>query len=202
MILGALTYKWGLAYVAILLTVYAYLPYIYTIIKGKTRPHFFTWLVASIVTTIAAFILFLGGGGPGAWPTGVAASLIVLITILSIFRGTSDIKPIDYFSLFICLLAIPLWYFTQSPVYSACLIIAIEFISAFPTFRKSWHKPAHELHMTYGVNAFRHFLSFLALAHFSFAVASYPLAMVLKNGSLYIYLTMRQKRVKQSVDIF
>lgn len=184
-------YKFWLAGLAIILTFYAYIPYLVGIFKGKTKPHLFTWLIWSTVTLIAVVVQVLEGGGMGAWPTIAAAITCFFVTLLAFKFGSKDIKKIDYIFLLASLSAIPLWLITNNPAYSAVLVTIIEIVAAFPTIRKSWNKPEEEVTSTYGINTFRYFLSILALATFSVSTVAYPIGMVFMNGLIFCILLIR-----------
>lgn len=193
-------YKFWLAGIAIFLTFYAYIPYLIGIFKGKTKPHLFTWLIWSTVTAIAVVVQVIEGGGMGSWPTIAAAVTCFFITILAIKYGSKDIKKVDYIFLLASLSAIPLWLITNNPVYSAVLVTIIEIVAAFPTIRKSWHRPGEEVTSTYGLNTLRYFLSILALATFSVSTVAYPVGMVFMNGLIFIVLIIRQDKKQPSLS--
>jgi len=186
-------YKFWLASIAVILALYAYVPYLIGIFKGKTRPHLFTWLIWSIVTCIAVVVQIMEGGGMGTWPTMAAAITCLFITALAVKYGSKDIKKIDYFFLIASLSAIPLWIITNNPTYSALLVTFIEIIAAIPTIRKSWNKPEEEVTSTYGINTARYFLSIIALASFSISTVAYPVGMVFMNGLIFAVLLIRRK---------
>ncbi len=185
-------YKFWLASVAIFLTLYAYVPYLKGIFQGKIKPHFFTWLVWSIVTFIAFLIQIVEGGGMGSWPTIVAALSCFSITLLAIKYGSKDVKRVDYIFLFAALFSIPFWILTNNPAYSAILVTVIEIIAALPTVRKSWHRPKEEIMSTYILNTIRYVFSIFALASISVSTIAYPLGMVFMNGLIFSVLFIRR----------
>ena len=63
------------------------IPYIYSIIKGKTRPHFFTWLVWAILTVMIFIIQLTQGAGPGAWHMGMTALTFNNMVVVPIRTG-------------------------------------------------------------------------------------------------------------------
>lgn len=48
--------------IAVVLTFVGYAPYIRDTIKGKTKPHVYTWFVWGLVTAIAYALQLRGGG--------------------------------------------------------------------------------------------------------------------------------------------
>ena len=186
-------YKFWLALIAVVLSLYAYIPYLASILKGETKPHLFSWIIWTVLALIAVTILFAAGAGMGAWPSAVAALTACVITILAIKYGTKDIKRSDYVFFFASLSAIPLWIVTKDPTYSAFLVTGITITAAFPTIRKSWHYPAQEVMSTYGINIIRFILSIMALESFSIATTVFPAGMVFMNGMIFGVLLLRRK---------
>jgi hypothetical protein len=83
--------KYLFSTVAILLTFIAFVPYIGTILSGKTKPHVFSWVIWGTTTMIVFFAQLEAKGGVGAWPIGVSACLTLFIAFLA-FVKRSDIK--------------------------------------------------------------------------------------------------------------
>jgi hypothetical protein len=68
--------------IAVLLTFVGYIPYIIDTIKGKTKPHLYTWFVWGVIT-LAAFTLQLSAGaGVGALVTLAAGVVCLFIAFL------------------------------------------------------------------------------------------------------------------------
>src|SRR5215213_6872426 len=97
----------------IILAITGLIPYFLDIIKNKTKPHLFSW----IIWTVTTFLVFIGqvqkGAGAGAWNTGVVGGLSLFITILTIKRGSKNITKSDKFMFGMSLLAIIPWVMTN-----------------------------------------------------------------------------------------
>ena len=59
-------YKPLLGAIGIGLTFFAYLPYIRSIVQGKTRPHVFSWVIWGTSTCIVFLAQLTDKGGAGA----------------------------------------------------------------------------------------------------------------------------------------
>ncbi|MEK7071241.1 MAG: hypothetical protein AAB966_05530, partial [Patescibacteria group bacterium] len=73
-----------LGLVAVALSIIGHAPYIKDTINKKTKPHVFTWLVWSIVTTLAFLAQWVKGGGAGSWTTGVTGVITIIIMLLAL----------------------------------------------------------------------------------------------------------------------
>ncbi len=155
--------------------------YIRDIFRGNSKPHTYTWLVWSIVTTIAFIGQRISGGGPGSWATGVAALLTTFTLILSLHGGygTKDITWFDKVCLFLSLLVILPWLLVDSILWSVILATAIDLIAFFPTMRKTWHAPKSESLGSMYVDAVKHSLSMFSMGSYSFINVMYPASVLI-----------------------
>jgi len=170
-----------LGVITIILTIIGHTPYIIDTVKGRTKPHLFTWVIWSIVVTVAFMVQITSGGGAGSWGTGVTALLVITIAILAIKKGTADITRLDKILFLGALLAIVLWYFTKNPTLSIILISIVDACAFSVTIRKTLKDPSSETMTTYGMNLLRHSLSILALAQFNMATVLYPAYLLFMN---------------------
>jgi len=93
-----ITYKAGLSAIAIALTLFAFVPYIRSLVTGATKPHVFSWVIWGITTVIAFFAQVEGKGGVGAWPIGVSGTITCGIAVLAYLkRGDIAITKADWF---------------------------------------------------------------------------------------------------------
>ncbi len=61
-----MAYKELLGAAAIALTLYAFLPYIRSILQGRTRPHVFSWVIWGSTTFVVFLAQLADKGGAGA----------------------------------------------------------------------------------------------------------------------------------------
>ena len=179
--------------VAVILAIVAYVPYFRDIIKGKTKPHVYTWFVWGVVTSIIFALQVRGGGDWGVYVTLSAAVLSFVVFALGLRNGNKDIKKIDTAFLLIALIALGLWLFAQQPVVSVVLLVTIDMLGFAPTIRKSWNRPFDETLFTWSLNGFRHGLSILALGHYNILTLLYPLAWTVANILFSTLLIVRRK---------
>jgi hypothetical protein len=74
-----MSYHVVLSVIVVILSLAAYIPYIKDTLRGKTKPHAFTWLVATITAGIAFALQLYGGGGIGAWPMFIITIICVVV---------------------------------------------------------------------------------------------------------------------------
>ncbi len=170
-----------LAALSLLTTCFQYGFYIKDIIRHRTRPHAFSWFIWGFPTLVIFFAQFLNHAGAGSWATALTGIFCVIIFLLSLWYGEKNITRSDRISLLAALLAMALWLVAKDPLGTVILITVIDIVGFIPTMRKSIMKPHEETLSTYVLGGTKWILSILCMAHFSWIVLIYPVAMVFTN---------------------
>ena len=178
----------GIAFMAV-----SYGVYIFSIFKGETRPHPFSWFIWGLLTAIACAAQIADGGGIGTSITALSAVISFFIALIGyIKRDNIIISKSDVISFFLSLLAIPLWLITDTPLWSVILITLIDAGGFYPTYRKSWHHPQQESCLSFALGGFKHVFTILALENISVITALFPLSLVLTNFGLITLIFFRK----------
>ena len=188
-------YKTVISTFAIILTFVGYVPYFRDLLKGKTRPHVFSWLIWGIVTSIIFALQISAGAGVGAYVTLAVAALSFAIFLLSLRNGNRDIKRLDVVFFVLALLSIPLWLIVKQPVLSIILLSTIDMLGFLPTIRKSWNDPYSETLALYVITTFRHALSILGLFEYNIVTMLFPVTWVFANAGFAVLLIVRRKKL-------
>ncbi len=184
---------------ATLLIVIAYIPYIKDILKGKTKPHVYSWFVSALVTLIAFGLQFSEDAGWGVLPTFVAAVAGFLIFSLALSRQKrASITKSDTFFFIMSLIAVVLWVVVDQPLLSIIIISSIDILAFIPTFRKSWSRPDQETISSYAVNSLRFMLATIAVQKYSLVAVLYPLSQALADGLFALFLVVRRRTLAKS----
>lgn len=171
--------------------------YIRSVLRGKTKPHFYSHLVWFIVLAVTFFAQVHDDAGPGAWITGVGALAILCTTLLSLRYGEKTITRGDRVALIAAIAAIVPWVLTKNPLWSVILVTGIDCVAYYPTLRKSWHQPWQEHLAFYVIGSIEFMLSLLALEHVSIVTALYPLMLIIANLALVGVCLLRRRTVLQ-----
>lgn len=185
-VLGALA-----AALAILGTV----PYVRDMLRGKTQPHAFTWLIWGVLTGIGCAAQVDDGGGPGAWSAGVSAVVCMFVFGYAVLRGERDIVLVDWLSLLGAALAGLAWIVTNNPLWSVVLISLIDAIAYIPTFRKSFLKPWSETISAYIWPYPKHVLSLFALTNFTLTTSLYSFVIMTVNAGFVAFILLRRRSI-------
>lgn len=146
------------AILAIAVALMRYGTYFYSIYLGQTKPHAFSWLLWGVMVGIGALAQFELQGGPSAYALAVVSISCLVIAFLALFVGEKNFTRSDWLALLAALAAIPIWKATNNPVLALLLLICIDCLSYYPTFRKTYGKPDTEPPISYFWAGLRYFL--------------------------------------------
>src|SRR2546430_8172016 len=163
---------------AVGLNLLAFWPYIGDTLRGKTKPHMYSWLAWTLITGMLFAGQVAGRAGPGAWATGCTTALDLVVFILSIRRGTTDITRSDRMCLGGALAALIGWVLSDSLTLSIVLVTIVDTLAFVPTVRKTLKAPEGETFITYPISSLRCLLSVFAITQYSVITCLYPLAML------------------------
>ena len=179
---------------SIAITFIAYLPYTIAIIRGKIKPHVFSWIIWGITTFVVFFAQLADNGGAGAWPTGLAGIISLIIAVIAYLkRGDVEISKTDWAFFIAALASLPLWYFTANPLWAVVILTLIDVLGFGPTIRKVYHEPHSESLTFYTLYAIRGFVSIPALENYSVTTLFNP-AVVSAACLLFVAMALVRRR--------
>lgn len=186
----------ALIIIASFLAVVGNISYLQDTLKGKIKPHPYTWFIWSIVSCVTFFGQLQKGAGVGAIPTGVAEAftiLIFLFSLKSLFSGKAGhIRKVDNYFLAAALLGIIPWILTKDPTISVIVVVSIDVIASIPTIRKAWAHPNSERPRLYQMNVSRHVLTLLSLEAYNIATTLHSIAMICMNSLLVVFIKRKR----------
>lgn len=168
-------YKELLSAVAIVLTFFAFLPYIRSILHGKTKPHVFSWVIWGSTTFVVFLAQLADKGGAGAWPIGVSGIITIYVALLAyIKKSDSTITGTDWLFLGLAMTSLPLWYLTSDPLWAVVILTTVDILGFGPTFRKAYCLPFEEQLTFFVIIAARNMIAIMALGHYSLTTMLFP----------------------------
>lgn len=191
-----LDYQTIIWFLTIAIGIYANYPYIVDILKGKTKPHLFTWIVFLIMDAIAFLVQIGDWAWPWAWGTLTAGLTWLVVLTLAIKHGEKNITKSDTFAFIVALICIALYVFMENPTYSLYTVILISGLALYPTARKSYHKPSQETLSLYVLAWVRSLLSIIATINISFLTIGLPVFIIFANSIFISMVLIRRKQLK------
>lgn len=177
----SLLFKQALAAFGALIDIIGIFAYIRGIFCGSVRPHFFSWLIWTVIMSTGYCAQVADGGGAGSWVLGTGAVTTAVVCILSWFKGERRGTGFDWLFFLLASSGIPLWIITKDPLLSVFLVSGIDLLAHGPTLRKCFLKPETELAFTWILGVVKFSLSLLALEHYSLQTTLYPSSILSAN---------------------
>lgn len=168
--------------IAGMLSSFAFVPYIISIVNRKTRPHLMSWVLWTLLGIILA-ASYRAAGAP--LPTLVVPTVFVVgplvIAILSIKYGEYGLNLFDMLCLVAGLCGMVFWLATSHPEAALYLTIIVDFIAALPTLKKIMIDPRSESLTSWVLFSIGNAVNLLTLpfGYLSLAIVSYPLYLFL-----------------------
>src|SRR4051812_7283042 len=122
--------------IAVAITVFGTVPYAIGMLRGRIRPHAFTWLVWTITTLIAFVGQLVGGGGIGAAAAGASALVGLGVSGYAFWHCDRSYTQLDWLCLAAASVALVAWGFSGSALTAVILIAVVDAVGAVPTIRK------------------------------------------------------------------
>ncbi|MFN3230945.1 MAG: hypothetical protein ACE363_02165 [Alphaproteobacteria bacterium] len=157
------------------LTFIAYWPYIRSIQRGEVKPHVFSWIIWGMVTVVVFGAQLAGGAGVGAWPIGISGLIGFYVAVLAYLKKADDsITRSDWVFFAAAMSSLPLWYFTDDPLYAVIILSTVDVLGFGPTLRKAYVRPFDEQLLFFVLMALRNGLALAALEHYSATTVLFP----------------------------
>lgn len=181
---------------AVALTFIAFYPYLRDILRGKTKPHVFSWLIWGVTTVVVFLAQRDAQAGTGAWPIGISGLITLAIALIAYTRRADiSITKTDWLFLAAALGSLPLWYVMADPLGAVVVLTLVDILGFGPTVRKVYTEPYSESLAFFALFAARNALVILALEHHSLATVLFPAAVAIACLLLMGLLVCRRRAI-------
>jgi hypothetical protein len=176
----------------------AFVPYLISIIKGKTRPSaasWWTWTILALVATLSSW----AGGAP--WQVLLLPAWLFIsqlcVAILSIKFGNNHWDFQNKAYLGGAIVSILIWIITGNPLLALGLIIISDLFASIPNFRHVSKNPGQEDKLAWSLGWLSGVCLVLAVKNWSFAESGWAIYFIL-NMTIVLYFLYRKKSVVDS----
>lgn len=180
--------------IAGILAVVQAIPYIVSILRGKTRPARASYAIWSVVQTISAVSYIASGATDTKWVPIVLTISAVVIFGLSIKHGMGGFNKLDISCLIIAAIAIILWLTTDNPSLAVYASLVASSIAFLPVIKKSYLFPDTENTLSWTLYATAVLLNVCALTSLSPAIALPPVVSLVFSSIIAVLLLLPRKR--------
>jgi hypothetical protein len=168
---------------AVVLGMVGIFPYIWSVYKGKTHPHIFSWILYMLMSLSAYMIQASNGAGVGAWNQLFSVFTNAVVVVFALKYTMSKIRTFDSVLLSVALITFILWLYTDSTLFvviQSCLIIA----ASLPTVRKIIQHDGPEVLNLYYVNIAKHSCALVAFSFYTLNALLVVFASILVNVTI------------------
>lgn len=171
--------------------------YVYSILKGRTKPDRVTWWVLTLVSAMITASYYASGARETIWfPAGYTLSFFI-VAIFSIKYGDGPVHlhTLDRVALGGALVSAVVWASLKSPVPALFLNILTELIGLWPTIYKSINRPETEDRTAWVITTIASLVNLFAISEWTLIIATYPLYSFISN-SMITYLLVRPRTTR------
>ena len=169
----------------------AFVPYIYSIFKEKTKPSRMSWFIWSWLGFLLYFSYKSSGAHDTLWIPLVYAIVPLIIFILSFWFGVTGLDPFDILCLLGSLIGVSLWVITKSPKLALVSFIISDVFGTLPTIKKTYLHPEQENKAAWSIMVSANIINVFAVERLDFWLIFYPAYCIL-CGSSILALTFRK----------
>lgn len=155
---------------SVIFAVFAGVPYIRSILSGRTKPHQMTWLVFSIMNGIILISQYLKGARASVLITLVFFIFTIIDFLLSLRYGLRNTSRWDNLLLTLSLLTIVVWILTKNPSVAIWLTVAIDIFATSMMILKIKSRPNSEAVLPWAMGTTAYFFTITALADKPFGI--------------------------------
>lgn len=162
--------------IASVITVFAYIPYISSILRGETRPHLITWVVWSVLGAVLTASYYAAGAT-------VAAIIVpalnvlgpVIISCLAIKYGEIGYQLFDVICFITALCGLIGWSVTGNPLFALYICLIVDFSGALPTIKKVAEDQSSENRPAWLLFLAANSINLCTIPEYRFELMAYPL---------------------------
>lgn len=182
----------------------AYLMYIVSTLRGKTKPSRSTWWILTLVGSLIFLTSYTSGARESMWimASYVIGPLIISITSLHPRYGYGEkLLPVDIVCLLWAFLCAIIWLVFNSPIIAFLGSIILDAVGLIPTARKAYLEPDKEDAFAWSIEMVASIMNALGITIWfvsSNLTWIYALYLLLGNGTILTLLVYKSLKVKHA----
>jgi len=179
----------------------AYVVYVISILRGKTKPNRATWWIWAFMGLVVGLSYHSSGAVNTIWVPYVEFLGPFSIAILSIKYGEGGIdNKTDILCFLGAFVSVLLWVIFNNPLIALIMNLVIDSFAIIPTIKKSYLRPEGEDFWAWFGTGLADSLNMFAVERFTFAVLVYPIYMLVSDLIIIVILLFRKKGIMKDVS--
>ena len=180
-----------LVFLSAALSIAAYLPYIGDTLRGRTRPQRASWLIWSVLGSIAFASQLYEGAQGTLWFAGAQVSGTITVFVLSLWRGKGELlSPVDVLALGVAAIGLVLWHLTDTAAYALAITISISMLGGVLTILKTYRDPGSETTITWILSFCASVCTIAAAGTVNPVILAYPVYLLVLNGGIILAIML------------
>jgi hypothetical protein len=163
----------------------AFIPYIRDTYLGRTQPERASWLIWSVLGTIAFLGQVSEGASSSLWLGGaqILGTIAVFLMSLSLGRGVYLCKG-NCKILLCAAVGLVMWYLTETAAFALAIIISINLLGGWVTVVKAYHNPQSETLVTWVISAIASICAIVSVGSYDPVILAYPAYLLVLNSAI------------------
>lgn len=176
-----------------ILTIWATVPYLLDIVKGKTKPRIVTWFTWSLLSSITSAAAFSDHQYASAILTLCGAVSTFAVVVLGWKHGDRTFERVDIICQIGALAGLLLWLLFGSPALAVIITTVIDLIGTIPTQLHAWKAPNEETASTFAYDLIASVCTIAASTSWHLTALLPPVYFFMSNGSILAIILFRRK---------
>lgn len=175
--------------------VLAFLPYIFAILRGETKPSKVSWFIWATLDVITLSAMYVEKSVNGQILGAVGGAFIILS--LALRHGKPGWTKVDKFCLLGAILGLLLWKMTSNPNVGILVSALTAITGSIPTFVNAWNRPQEENLFAWSIFWYSCLLALTAIPKWSIADAAQPITFTIIESTMMFILLYRRPRLQK-----
>lgn len=179
----------------------AYIVYIVSILKGKSKPSRATWWIWSFMGLVLALSYYYSGAENTIWVPIVEFIGPLSIAILSIKYGEGGLEDkTDLVCMFGAFVSILVWIIFDNPVLALVTNLFIDTFALIPTIKKTYLRPEGEDFWAWFGTGLADTINLFAIERFTFGIMVYPIYMLVSDLIIIVLIIFGKSRKNKKYE--
>ncbi|MFL4470016.1 hypothetical protein ACERZ8_09105 [Tateyamaria armeniaca] len=177
--------------VSALLSICAFLPYLRDMWTGHTRPQRASWLIWSVLGSIALASQVYEGAMQSLWFATMQVVGTVTVLALSVRWGRGVFfSKLDLYVLAASGVGLVLWALTDTAVYALAITISISLMGGCVTALKAYRDPGSETLTMWFMSCIAAWFAILSVGGTDWVLLAYPIYLFVLNGVIVLAIML------------
>lgn len=181
-----------LGIIAGILSLVGYIPYIISILRGKTLPNKASWIIWSVVGGLLAFSYLAEGDKNTIWlPLGYFVGPLIT-ALLSLRYSYSVWSRLDKICLVAAMISIIPWLLFKDATFTLLINVLIDSTGAIPTLVKTYREPDTEDILAWSIFLIANTIQVFAISDWNLT-ATYPIYLFFLATAMVVLIFKKNK---------